>query len=165
MNTKAILLFMGVSLLVCSFFLGYFANIFFNLNKEIPFGADLSYERKSPADRIKEEQIHVYSDKIVIDLENAEWSKYLDTNSMDPFLDDGANGIEIVPSKPSEIKVGDIIAYQPKFYNGVVVHRVAEKGIDKEGIYFIVKGDNNPDVDPEKVRFEQIKRILVGIIY
>ena len=34
-----------------------------------------------------------------------------------------------------------------------------------EGIYFILKGDNNPEQDPGRVRFKQIKRVLIGVIY
>ena len=36
---------------------------------------------------------------------------------------------------------------------------------DKEGIYFILKGDNNPNVDPGKIRCEQIQRKLIGVLY
>lgn len=122
-----------------------------------------SVEKSSPADHIKENQIKVYNDRVELDINNAVWSKFTDTNSMDPFLDDGSNGIEIIPINESQIKIGDIISYQSN--DGVIVHRVIAIGNDEEGIYFIVKGDNNPVQDPNKVRFSQIKGILVGIIY
>jgi len=45
------------------------------------------------------------------------------------------------------------------------VHRVVYKGKDSIGTYFILKGDNNEEVDPGKVRFEQIKYKTIAIIY
>jgi len=42
---------------------------------------------------------------------------------------------------------------------------VMQVDYDNLGWYAIVKGDNNPRPDPNKVRFNQIKRILVMIIY
>ena len=123
-----------------------------------------SVEKNSPGDHIKENQIKVYNNKVELDIQNAIWSRFTDTNSMDPFLDSGSNGIEIIPSDVSEIKIGDIISYASA-EGGIVVHRVIEINEDEQGTYFIVKGDNNRIQDDEKVRFNQIKGILVGIIY
>ena len=122
-----------------------------------------SVEKTSPSDHVRENQIKVYNDRVELDIKNAIWSKFTDTNSMDPFLDEGSNGIEIVPTNESQIKIGDIISYESK--DGIIVHRVIAIGNDEDGNYFIVKGDNNPVQDPNKVRFSQIKGILVGIIY
>lgn len=122
-------------------------------------------ERLSPADRIKEEQIHVYPDKVVIDIKNARWAEFADTNSMDPYLDKGSNAIQIIPQSSGEIMAGDIISYNSEVYNAIIIHRVVEIGEDEEGIYYITKGDNNPKPDPERIRFNQVRRILVGIIY
>lgn len=124
-----------------------------------------SKERISPSDRIKESQIKVYDDKVIISLDNPEWSRFTNTNSMDPIIDAGANAIHIVPESEDEIEVGDIIAYKSEYTDGTVIHRVVEIGEDEKGTYFILKGDNNPDPDPGKVRFEQIERVLVAIIY
>ena len=122
-------------------------------------------ERPSPADRIQESQIHVLPTTIIIDLPNAEWATFPDTNSMDPIIDKGANAIEIVPSSPDQIDVGDIISYRSEYSSGIIIHRVIEKGSDNEGDFFILKGDNNDRADPGKVRFDQIERIVVAIIY
>ena len=122
-------------------------------------------EVTSPYDRIKEEQIHVYNDKVVIDLNDAEWASFTDTNSMDPVLDEGTNAIEIVPKSYNEIHTGDIVSYKSSYVDGTIIHRVKSIGYDPEGWYAIMKGDNNPTEDPEKVRFEQVKRIVVAIIY
>jgi len=120
-------------------------------------------ERNSPGDHISESQINVFDDKVELDIQNAVWSRFADTNSMDPFLDEGSNGIEIKPKSMDEIKIGDIISYESN--DGLIIHRVIKKEKDEQGEYLIVKGDNNPVQDPEKVRFSQVKGILVGIIY
>ena len=124
-----------------------------------------SKEKQSPSDWIKENQIHVYKDRIVIDIEGAIWSRFTDTNSMDPLIDAESNGIEIAPESADDIKVGDIISYRSEYASGVLIHRVVEKGEDEKGIYFTVKGDNNNSADPGKIRFEQIEGVLVGILY
>ena len=122
-------------------------------------------EHPSPGDRLKEDQIHVYSDRIVIELKNAEWARFTDTNSMDPIIDEGAHAIEIVPKTPEEIQVGDIVSYESKYADGVIIHRVIETGYDSKGWYAVMKGDNLIKEDPGKIRFEQIKRVVVGILY
>ncbi|MBD3203134.1 hypothetical protein GF327_02490 [Candidatus Woesearchaeota archaeon] len=122
-------------------------------------------ERPSPYDWIKQDQIHVGNKNIVIDLENAEWAEFTDTNSMDPVIDESAHAIEIVPEKPSDVHIGDIVSYKSSFTDGTIIHRVVRIGFDKKGWYAVFKGDNNPREDPEKVRFSQIRRILVAIIY
>jgi len=120
-------------------------------------------EKPSPSDWVKSEQIRIYDNRIVIEIPNAVYAEFADTNSMDPVLDAGTNGIEIKPESPDDIQVGDIIAYRADV--GVIIHRVVEKGIDSEGIYFITKGDNNRQADPQKIRFEQVERVLVALIY
>jgi hypothetical protein len=84
---------------------------------------------------------------------------------MDPVLDASANGIEIIPESEADIHVGDIVSYQSSSVEGTVIHRVVELGNDEEGWYAIMKGDNNQFADPGKVRFDQIKRVLVAVIY
>ena len=120
-------------------------------------------ERLSPQDRIKENQIHIYSDKVVIDVEGASWATYADTNSMDPLFDKGTNGIELIPKSPEDLAIGDIAAYETS--QGLIVHRIVAINQDSKGVYFTFKGDNNKNSDPFKVRFNQIKYVLIGIIY
>ena len=122
-----------------------------------------SPELNSPSDWISEEQIKVYNDKIILDINKATWAKFTDTNSMDPFIDEGSNAIEILPENPDDIMEGDIISYQSE--EGTIIHRVIEKGKDTEGIYYIVKGDNNTFSDPYKVRYGDVKGVVVAVIY
>lgn len=120
-------------------------------------------EIESPGDWVSEEQIKVYEDYIVLELGGATWAKFTDTNSMDPFLDIGANAIEIMPESAEQIQVGDIISYQAD--ESIIIHRVSEIGEDEDGIYYVVKGDNNTFTDPVEVRFDDVVGVLVAVIY
>ncbi|MBS3107283.1 hypothetical protein J4468_00005 [Candidatus Woesearchaeota archaeon] len=159
--------------LVVVFLLGWAANsayslVYFESNgSETPYMTSiLSNERDSPSNLISEKDIEVLNDKIIIHVKNATWSKYADTNSMDPVFDIGANGLQIKPQTTTEINVGDIISYTSSWTNGdTIVHRVSYIGNDKEGWYAYAKGDNNDFRDPGKIRFKEIKSILIGIIY
>lgn len=134
-----------------------------SLSTGIPFNGN--QELISPSDRIKEDQIFVYNDRIVITIDNAEWTSYTDTNSMDPLIDETANGLELVPKNENELYVGDVVAYEPTWAEGLIVHRIVEKNHDENGTYFILRGDNNTTSDPGKVRFKQIKYVLIGVLY
>ena len=122
-----------------------------------------SAEVMSPGDHITEEDILVYENEVVLDIENAYWSSFTDTNSMDPILDVTANGIEIKPKSENDIHVGDMISYNT--VNGFVIHRVIEINTDSSGMYYTVKGDNNPYSDFVKVRFADVSGILVAVVY
>jgi signal peptidase len=130
-------------------------------DSELPYTAQ-SPEIMSPSDTISEDQIHVYQNRVVIDID-AEWARLEDTNSMDPFFDKGANVLQVIPKSPDEIKVGDIISYETE--NGVIIHRVIAIEEDEYGLFYTVKGDNNPTADPVKVRFSDVRKKLVGVLY
>ena len=151
--------------LLLVFEFGFLAsNIFLDTSSktEQPSGT-LHYNSEDiPADRISEGNIEVYKDRVVIWIENASLSDYAATKSMIPVLDQGANGIRIVPQSEDEINVGDIVTYDSG--NGLIVHRVIETGYDEQGKYFVTKGDNN-FVSDGKVRFEQIKYLTVAVLY
>ncbi|MFW6013825.1 MAG: signal peptidase I, partial [Nanoarchaeota archaeon] len=169
-----------VFLLICAFLIGWLSHSFqeditsafpdHNLYSDKVTGnfAGAHYvaeEKAMPADRVSQEAIHIMSEKVILDVENPKWSKFTDTKSMEPVLGKGAYGIHVIPEKPSEINVGDIIAYRSDYTNGTIIHRVIDIGEDEEGVFYILKGDNNPSQDPGKVRFEQVERILVAIVY
>ena len=116
----------------------------------------------APNDWVSEENIHLYKDKIVIDIDGATMSKYASTGSMKPVFDKGANGIRIVPETEEQISVGDIVTYEREGI--LIVHRVVEIGEDNGGKYFVIKGDNNESVDG-KIRFEDIKYVTIAVIY
>ena len=135
-----------------------------NLNIEKPFSFS-DNELKSPSDWVKEDQIKIYQNRVLINIENASWARFSDTNSMDPLIDEESNSIEIKPRSNEDLKVGDIISYEAKFTKGTLIHRIVKIDYDEDGWYALTKGDNNKNIDPQKVRFEQIKGVLIGIIY
>jgi len=116
----------------------------------------------APSDFIQEKDILVESDKVIINLSDYVISKYDSSGSMIPVLDQGANGIGVKPKSPDEIHIGDIVS----FFQGeeLIVHRVIEKGIDEQGVFFITKGDDN-GINDGKIRFSQIDSVLVILIY
>jgi len=122
-------------------------------------------DKPSPHDWVSMDNIKVYDNQVVISLPHPEWAMYLDTNSMDPVIDSSTNTLQLVPQSERSIHVGDIVAYESKYHNGVITHRVVEIGEDVDGWYAVLKGDNNPKQDPGKVRFSQIGRVVVAVIY
>lgn len=153
------------------FLLGFFCsnliNFYIQYGYENPFSKNIGilsiYPTKAvPNDYIKDNDLEIYSDKIIIKIKNASIGKYAATGSMEPVLNEYSNGIRIVPSSENEINVGDIITFQDD--NILVIHRVIEKGSDDYGEYFITKGDNNP-VSDGKIRFKDIKYKTIGILY
>jgi len=128
-------------------------------------GFSLNSEESSPADRIKEEQIRISDSSVTIKIENAVIGKFEGTKSMIPLIDKGANAILIRPDDESEINIGDIIAYYSEEAQGLVTHRVVKSGFGAEEWYVIAKGDNTDVLDPEKIRFDQVRYVVVGILY
>ena len=121
----------------------------------------------SPKNRIPMSYIHAKNRRFCVDIPeqyDSRYTMFTDSNSMDPVLDIEANAIEIIPNNSSDIIVGDIISFL-RYDNRTVVHRVVNLGIDKEGWFAETKGDNVPDKDFGKVRFKDVKGIVVAIIY
>jgi len=119
-------------------------------------------EKVAPSDFVSEDKIYFEDGKVIIELEDAVFSKYVDSGSMEPVLGASSTGVGIKPVSPNGISVGDIISFEKE---GIVIaHRVIQKGVDKDGDYFITRGDNG-DSDDGKVRFNQIESVLVAIIY
>jgi signal peptidase I len=135
------------------------------LNRAMAVLHQTGNEVASPANRIAEDLITVTNEKVVLNIKGAEWASFTDTNSMDPVIDAGAHAIELVPSSEDDIQIGDIVAYKSDYADGTIIHRVVYKAQDEKGTYFVLKGDNNPINDPGKIRFDQIKRVVVAIIY
>ena len=159
-----------VAVVLVSFLLGWIgSSIYFgsqSLSLEKPLGMfESAVQKSAPADRVKDYNIKIFSDKVVIYLEEPYMAKFADTHSMEPVLDKKSTGLELVPASSAEIKVGDIVSYASKGSTDIIIHRVVKLGQDSEGWYAIAKGDNNASSDPEKIRFGQVKRILVGILY
>ncbi|MBI5072870.1 hypothetical protein HZA99_03560 [Candidatus Woesearchaeota archaeon] len=136
------------------------SSVLTKLNSMLTFS---SAEIMSPQDHISEDAIHVSDANVVLDIPHAQWSSFTDTNSMDPLLDVGANGIEIIPHSADDIHLGDVISYQSG--SDMVIHRVIGIDSDDSGIYYTIKGDNNPIADNVRVRFADVSGILVAVVY
>ena len=153
------------------FTLGFFSsNIYASINTEQPAsiqnaGNGFTDEVASPNDWVSESQIGVFSKQVILDIPDAEWATFTDTHSMEPVLSSRASAIEIVPKSMDQIKVGDIVSYSSDYADGTIIHRVIYKGTDENGAYIVMKGDNNPTSDPGRIRFEQVKRVVVAIVY
>jgi hypothetical protein len=166
--------------IVMIFVIGLVAGLFVANAQSSDFGPDGDYDlsvqstssafggvtpRESPMDRVPEKAIEVYSNRIILDIKDAEWATFTDTHSMEPVLSKGANALEIRPKSEADIKVGDIVSYRSDYAEGYIIHRVVYQGEDELGTYYIMKGDNLPTSDPGRVRFEQMERVVIGIIY
>ncbi len=135
------------------------------LSFELIFANSESPERASPSQYVTSDNVEVYSDHVTVNVKDAAWAEYADTNSMDPVLDSGAKGIEIMPKEESELSAGDIVSYVPSGSSDLIVHRIVNISQDNLGTFYTLKGDNNSSSDPEKVRFNQIKYKTIMIIY
>ena len=137
-----------------------------NFDLETPVSqAVFSRDKISPHDWIERNQIHVYSDKVVLDIPNVVWAEIADTKSMDPVFDSTAHVLQLIPTSPNDIHVGDIVSYEYLSDQPNIIHRVVEIGNDAQGWYAVIKGDNNSSPDPGKVRFDQIRKVMIGVIY
>jgi signal peptidase I len=82
--------------------------------------------------------------------------------SMYPTLKDGDYFLEYSPKSINELKVGDIITYNTKTV-GYFTHRIIGFYIDQSKVYIITKGDSNPEPDPFKTSFEDVRGIVAVI--
>jgi hypothetical protein len=136
-----------------------------NFNLEIPFKTGwvvFDGTIVGPSDYIGEDDIVILSDRVILRIGDTTLSSYADSGSMLPVLDEGANGIRVVPASESEIEVGDIVSF--RMFGMLVVHRVVDKGVDGDGVYFITKGDSNL-VSDGKIRFKDIEYVTIGVLY
>ena len=148
------------------FLSGFFSCVFLfsfgvSTDLEMPFGFG-GGDVDAPSDWVSEEDIIVLDDSIILNIANATVSRYSATGSMRPVLDIGANGIRVVPESEDDVEVGDIITFRSG--ERQIVHRVVLKGLDSEGVYFVLKGDNN-DFDDGKIRFSDIRYKTIGLLY
>jgi len=160
MEKKKIFQFVGIFLL--GFFFANLLSSYSSVESPFSVGLKIFNDAKSPSDFITRDQIEVYDDKIIISVKGATIGRYSPTKSMEPVLNEDSNGIRIVPESSEDIEVGDIITFRQDGY--LIIHRVIEKGLDENGVYFITQGDNSNFSD-EKVRFEDIEYITIGILY
>ena len=102
-------------------------------------------------------------------LEGMEWNVSSSTGSMRPLIGPGTSVYTIPYEEAKKLRPvarGDIITFKKAedIDGRGVIHRIIKIGVDKEGKYFITKGDNNMSSD-DKIREWQITGVLVGVWY
>ena len=148
------------------------------------FGSSGS-EKPSPSDIVPRDSIVQTDGYFIIDLNRLNipftklpktWIPEIpDTNSMDGAFDYGNNNLLIAGADEENqrilinfLKVGDVAVYQVSD-SPITIHRIVDRiveiGTDKQGRYFIFKGDNNAKKDPYIVRDADIKWLSIGVIY
>lgn len=127
------------------------------LNKE------LQYNPPSPSNHIQENQILVYESEVMINQSNVHWASVTPTGSMKNTINEHSNLLEITPTNEEQIGIGDIVSYKTE--DGIIIHRIIKKEKDSKGTYFIVRGDTNWIADSIILRFEDIKGLVIGVIY
>jgi len=128
-----------------------------------PYVGALTTDQPSPAIRIPLSDIIVKQDQIIINIPDVQHGIIAASKSMDPLLDENSVVLEVTPKEPIDVHIGDIIIFDVSGQR--IIHRVVDINLDEEGWYAITRGDNNPYVDPYRVRFNQILGIVVGIVY
>ncbi|MCC7574073.1 hypothetical protein KO361_00575 [Candidatus Woesearchaeota archaeon] len=136
-----------------------------HLNTEIPKQTADERNKPSPSNFFNTHQIRVYPDRVVLEAENIVWAGFEDTKSMLPIINKDSNALQIIPNCPEDIQLGDIVSYRSNYASGIIIHRVIHIDEDEQGIYFVLKGDNNPASDPGRIRCNQIDRKVIAILY
>lgn len=155
--------------LLIVFIVGWFANSIYSevfTFEEIPKAVD-KIDNVAPGDHVKEKDVEVYDDKIVLNMPFKDkkygWSRYAASGSMKPTLKEGHNGLEILKPDLEDINEGDILSY--RFGKEIIVHRIVKLGYDDKGWYAITKGDANQKEDPYLVREDQIEALTIALVF
>ena len=122
-----------------------------------------------PSHKINAENIIINPNYVIINEKNLCKVEILKINSgsMLPTITQDSIVLCKIP-KQEELVVGDIVYYEKDGcvtnYNKVL-HRIIKTNNDEKGIYYITKGDANIQSDLCKLRFNDIKAVIVGVIY
>ena len=119
----------------------------------------------SSKERIVSKDVLINTERIVITLDHASISSVEATGSMLPTFNENSHLIQIVPTDPKDIAVGDIVAFEVPSTSSLTVHRVVALGTDEKGWFATTKGDHINVNDPKPVRFGAIRYVVVGILY
>lgn len=117
----------------------------------------------SPSDIVKDSDIDLFTNKLIIDIPGLSVVSYKDSQSMLPLLTNSSHGIRVKPQSQFDIQLGDIISFNMS--NMTVVHRVIDVKSDEKGLYFVTQGDNSAVTDKNKIRFDDVEWKLIGVLY
>ena len=88
----------------------------------------------------------------------------LNTGSMRPAISDDSLLLTIKPEQ-NNLNIGDIIIFNSILINYSIGHRIINIKQEGNQTLYITKGDNNDIEDEEKVKFENIKYKVIGVLY
>jgi signal peptidase len=72
--------------------------------------------------------------------------------------------LAIEPVSPTELRVGDVIAFQPEADRPMITHRVVAIERDAGGLTFVTQGDANEDPDTNPVAPATVRgRVVFGV--
>ncbi|HLC37278.1 MAG TPA: S26 family signal peptidase [Candidatus Nanoarchaeia archaeon] len=135
-------------------------------NIQLPLTSDGGFTAlTAPHDIIKNNQIQFYNDRVVINKQGITGAVFLDTQSMIPAFGKDATGLDIKPKDSNDIAIGDVVVYKPNWNKDLLIpHRVIAISSNDDGSkIFHVKGDNSQAI--ERITFDQIEYLQIGVIY
>jgi len=131
---------------------------------------DDTRDRPSARDILKRDDIDVdkMCEALGLPRENVELADVKNSRSMDAMFDVEHNCIlvkmgDVAPYRCQDLEVGDVAVYQ--IGTKLTVHRIIKIGEDEHGRWYKFRGDNTSAPDPDVLRDQHIKYLLVGIIY
>lgn len=152
------ILFVGILIFIIGFST---ASLFSEVEKRTAIGG--SADRDNPSDFIATDELHLYNDRLVIEKEGLKYAAVEDTKSMEPLLSSNSHTIEAKPEQ-DKLGKGDIISFYDASTGKTIVHAIVETGTDDDGWYARTKGYNTEFADEWKVRFGDIKGVVVGVL-
>jgi signal peptidase len=85
------------------------------------------------------------------------------SGSMDPTYPT-YSVVVVAPTEPSDVEVGDVIAFQPAGADTPITHRVVEVNRTGGALTFVTKGDGNEEADQRPVLAGEIRgRVTFGV--
>ena len=125
--------------------------------------------------KLKFDDINVFKTHTIIQIPDIVKGKVKGTGSMLPTVYPDSIILYKKPNNENDICIGDIVYYIGNIDNcdsswlknsSAIIHRVKKIKNDEKGIYYIVNGDNNGlFYDPCKIRFGDIKYVVIGVLY
>jgi len=85
------------------------------------------------------------------------------STSMLPFMDSKTTVLATEEFDFDDLKIGDIVIYEDDGFN--IAHAIMSIEVDEKGKYLVMRGYNNYILDSLKVRKENIKYLVTGVLY
>ena len=134
---------------------------------------NIEYKNIKSCHIISDNKILVYEKNLIINQSNLV-KGIMQGESMIPSIFPNQKLLFTTNININTLCVGDIIVFNNtlskckrlmKSPTDLIIHRIIERHFDKNGIYFITKGDNNYINDDCKIRNKYINSVMIGLIY